>query len=354
MILEALENFLIFATAFAIAGFVVACVARSAGCRCPDRVSPRALGRVYALALAVPPLGAAWLVAAALLPCWWLGESEVSATHPAPLHNLHLVGDLTARLEPLLGATVVVIVAGFAVLVAWSTARGHRRLAWAVSRLGLTDTQPPALHLALVRDAARRHGLDVGLLHSDYPFSFVWGFRRSKLVLSSGLLAALSPSELTGVLEHEAAHHARRDNLVKLGLLIAAHASLAAPLARRVLRWRNDQVELLCDEIAAARGSTPLDIAEALVKLRRRAVMLGRGPAVAAASRFVAGDDRSLERRVRRLLTLAHVASAAASAPRSGVTLVVAAMFLGSLAALAAWAPLAVHAATESFLQTLR
>src|SRR5262249_3355646 len=148
-----------------------------------------------------------------------------------------------------------------------------------------------------------------------------------------------------------------RDNLVKLGLLIAAHASLAAPLARRALRWRNDQVELLCDEIAATRGSAPLDIAEVLVKLRRPAVTLGRRSAVAAAaSRFVADDDRSLERRVRRLLTLAHVASAGGSrsAPRSGVALGLAAMFIGSLAALAAWAPLAVHAATEAFLQTLR
>lgn len=355
--LEAVENFLLFATAFGVAGFVIACVARSVGRRWPDRVPPRALGRVYALALAVPPLAAGWLVAAALLPCWWLGESKVSATHPAPLHNLHLLGDFTARLEPLLGATVVGIVAGSALLVAWSTARGHRRLAWAVSRLELTDTQPPASQIALVRHAARHHGLDVGLVHSDYPFSFVWGFRHSKLVISSGLLAALSPSQLAAVLEHEAAHHARRGNLVKLALIIAAHASLAAPLARRLLRWRNEQVELLCDEIAAARDSMPLDIAEALVKLRRRTHRLGGRPELAAAaSRFVPEDDQSVERRVRRLLALADipVPAGAAVPPRNGLALLVMAMFIGSLAALGVWAPLAVHAATEAFLQALR
>lgn len=355
--LEVLENFLIFATAFGLAGFAIACAARVVSRRRPDRLPPRALARVYTLALVVPPLTASWLVAAALLPCLWLGESGVSAVHPAPLHGLHLVGDLTARLEPLLGSTVVMVVAGMALLVAWSTARGHRRLAWAVARLELAGVQPPAAHVALVQAATRRHGLDVGLVQSDYPFSFVWGFRRSKLVVSSGLLAALTPDELAGVLEHEAAHHARRDNLVKLALVIAAHASLAAPLGRRLLRWRHEQVELLCDEIAAARGSAPLDIAEALVKLRRRTLALGPRPALAvAASRFVPDDDGSVERRVRRLVALADRAlpPGVSTPPRSALALTVAALFLGSLVALGAWAPLAVHAATESLLQTLR
>jgi len=203
----------------------------------------------------LPPLAAAWLVAAAMLPSWWLGEFEFSAAHPAPLHGLHLIGDLTGRLEPTLAYLVLLLVAGTALVVAWSTAHGHRRLAWAVSRLQLTGAQPPAANIAMVENVAKQHGLDVGLVQSDYPLSFVSGFRRSKLVLSSGLLAALTPGELAGVLEHEAAHHARRDNLMKLALAVCAHTSLAAPLARRLMRWRSEQVELLCDEIAAGRSS---------------------------------------------------------------------------------------------------
>ena len=35
-------------------------------------------------------------------------------------------------------------------------------------------------------------------------------------MLSSGLLGTLTPEELTGVLEHEAAHHARRDTAKEL------------------------------------------------------------------------------------------------------------------------------------------
>jgi Zn-dependent protease with chaperone function len=40
---------------------------------------------------------------------------------------------------------------------------------------------------------------------NNYPFSFVWGYFRSKLVVSTGLLNALTKEELVVVLEHEAA-----------------------------------------------------------------------------------------------------------------------------------------------------
>lgn len=36
-----------------------------------------------------------------------------------------------------------------------------------------------------------RYGFQVGLVMSDYPFSFVWGFTRSKLIVSTGLLRTL-------------------------------------------------------------------------------------------------------------------------------------------------------------------
>jgi len=357
VILEAAENLLFFGTAFALAGFTVAWGARAAARRWPDALAPHTLARVYMLALVLPPVTAAWFVTAALLPCWWLGEYEQYGAHPDPVHALHLVGALTGRLEPVLAYTVVFTVVGTALFVAWSTARGHRRLAWAVQRLQLTAAQPSPAHVAIVEEAARRHGLDVGLVQSDYPLSFVWGFRRSKLVLSSGLLATLTPAELAGVLEHEAAHHARRDNLVKLGLAVCAYASLAVPFGRRLLEWRNEQIELVCDEIAAARSSAPLDIAEALVKLRRRTQGALARPALAVpASRFVPDDDRSVERRVRRLLAFTDVSPLPAPAPvppRPALALALFTLFFLSLAVLATSAPFAIHAAAESVLQAL-
>ena len=92
-----------------------------------------------------------------------------------------------------------------------------------------------------MNEVARKAGLSVGLVMSDYPLSFVWGFRRSKLILSSGLLRTLTPAELTGVLEHEAAHHARRDNLIKLLLSVCSYSSLAFPLSRLIIELARDR-----------------------------------------------------------------------------------------------------------------
>ena len=57
-----------------------------------------------------------------------------------------------------------------------------------------------------VEEACQKHGLDVGLVVSRYPFSFVWGYLRSKLVISTGLLnaleEALSRAEFTDRIEN--------------------------------------------------------------------------------------------------------------------------------------------------------
>jgi Zn-dependent protease with chaperone function len=358
MILEAVENFVCFSTALALVAFAVAYGARATARWRPDPLRPQMLARLYALALVAPPMIAGWVVMAALLPGWWFGEEALEAAHPEPIHTVHLIGALTGRLEPMVAYTVVMTIVGTALFMAWSTARGHRRLAWAMRRLQLTGARPSPESLALVDSVARRHGLDVGLVQSDYPLSFVWGFSRSKLVLSSGLLATLTPGQLAGVLEHEAAHHARRDNLVKLGLAVCAAASLAVPLGRRLLRWRNEQVELVCDEIAAARGSAPLDIAEALVALRRCTQRATARPALSVpASRFLPEDDRIVEQRVRRLLSFEGVGSLAAVTPvRRGRTLAVAlaALFVVSLAVIGTSAPFAIHVGAESVLQAFK
>jgi Zn-dependent protease with chaperone function len=191
----------------------------------------------------------------------------------------------------------------------------------------------------------------VGLVQSDQPLSFVWGFGRAKLVVSTGLLTTLTPEELAAVLEHEAAHHARRDNLSKLGLTMCAHATLAVPLARRLLRWRDEQVELICDE-TAARSTSPLDLADALVKVRRHAL---RVAVPALASSFVPENDGAVEERVRRLVMLDDVPASggAGTAPRhvlpwaSAILLVVSAGIL-------AFAPLGVHTTTEAIFRVLK
>ncbi|MBA3515569.1 MAG: M48 family metalloprotease [Pyrinomonadaceae bacterium] len=355
MLITAIENFVLFSTLLSLAAFAFSYVARRAANN--GLWFPRAatLTRLYTAALVFPPVTSAWLVIAALLPEFWLGRSGFDAAHPAPLHELHLLSDVTARLEPTLGYATALFIAGVVVFAAWSSVRNFFKVGSVIKRLEMTAAQPPAEQVTLVETIALRHGLEVGLVLSNYPFSFVWGFSRSKLVLSSGLLCSLTAEELTGVLEHEAAHHQRRDNLVKLFLSCCSRGSIAFPLSRMILAWRAEQVEIVCDEVASARTSAPLEIAEALVKLRRQtAPVIAYAPT--GASSFVPQDLPSFELRVHRLLALAddlevdgHLASLAP--PRISSLFAIAAVFSASLMSLFLLAPLAVHHAIESLIQ---
>ncbi len=355
MLITAVENFVLFSTLLALAGFALSYAASRAaknGLWHPRAVT---LTRLYTAALVFPPVTSAWLVMAALLPEFWLGRSGFDAAHPTPLHELHLLSDVTAKLEPTLGYGTALFIAAVATFAASSTVRNFLKVGSVIKRLEMNAAPPPTVQVALVETIARRHSLEVGLVLSTYPFSFVWGFSRSKLVLSSGLLYTLTAKELTGVLEHEAAHHERRDNLVKLFLSVCSYSSIAFPMSRVIFGWRAEQVELICDEVASSRTSAPLEIAEALVKLRRQtAPVMAYAPT--RASSFVPRDSPSFELRVLRLLALAddlqvdgHVAST--PQPLINSLLAVAAFFIVSLVSLSMLAPLAVHQALESLIQ---
>jgi hypothetical protein len=292
---------------------------------------------------------------AAFLPEWWLGEEAFGAAHPAPLHQLHLLSDLTAALEPRLAYATLAFAAAASAFAAWTSARGYLRVGRVVGRLEMAAAPPRPEQVGIVKAAAERHGVSVGLVMSDCPLSFVWGFRRPKLVLSSGLLNTLTAEQLRGVIEHEAAHHSRRDNAVKLALSVAGYLSLAFPLSRLILRWRAEQVELVCDEVAAARTSAPLEIAQALVRVRRAGASLSGS---LAASGFMPEGAKSFERRVRRLVSLADYppspdrSEALARAPRAGAR-AAALLFAITLLTVSALAPLAVHRVAESFINLI-
>jgi Zn-dependent protease with chaperone function len=301
-------------------------------------------------------VAATWIVVAAFLPEWWLGEEAFGAAHPAPLHQLHLLSDLTAALEPRLAYATLAFAAAASAFAAWTSARGYARVGRVVGRLEMAAVPPRPGQVEIVKEAAERHGISVGLVMSDCPLSFVWGFRRPKLVLSSGLLNALTTQQLRGVIEHEAAHHTRRDNVVKLVLSVASYLSLAFPLSRLVLRWRAEQVELVCDEVAAARTSAPLEIAQALVRVRRAGASLAAGSL--AASGFMPDGAKGFERRVRRLVSFADClpsparSDALARPPRVGA-LATAVLFALTLLTVTALAPLAVHRVAESVIRLL-
>lgn len=359
MFITAIENFVLFSTLLALGGFVTACMARRATLSGWWSPHPFTLARIYAASLIAPPVAAAWLVIAAFLPEWWMGMAAFNVEHPAPMHQLHLLSDLTATLEPKLAYATILFAATAALFAAWSSVRSFIRIGRLVERLEMNAAPPPAEQVLLVERAGARHGLDVGLVMSDYPLSFVWGYRRSKLVLSSGLLRTLTAEELAGVLEHEAAHHKRLDNLVKLFLTVCSYTSMAFPLSRFVLRWRAEQVEMVCDEVAAARTSAPLEIADALVKVRRQTLIpSGYMSRVAAASGFVPDDLPSFQRRVRRLIAFSDAPpapsrAAALSKRPEGTVLLFSALFAATLVIATTLAPLAVHRVAESLIKII-
>jgi Zn-dependent protease with chaperone function len=361
-IIAAIENFVLFSTVLAIISFALALIVRHLAMRLIWRLRPDSLARTYAVALVMPPLASLWLITAALLPRLWMTPEAFAAQHTAPFHEIHLLGTLTFAIEPTLAYAMVLFIAATACFVLWSNVRGSVRIGRVISQLDVNAVAPPSEQLALVNRVADKWGLSVGLVMSDYPLSFMWGFRRSKLVLSSGLLRILTPTELTGVLEHEAAHHSRRDNLIKLLLSLCSYSSLAFPLSRLIVSWRATEVEIICDEVAAERTSEPLEIAEALVKLRRetmtREISVNQIAKPVIASSFVSNTAITFERRVDRLLTLVDSSLPQATRPQlpfavsGGVVL-----FAGSVLALSAvllFAPLSIHHAAEALIEIFK
>lgn len=360
--IAAIENFVLFSTFFALLMFVVALIVRQITIREMWRPRAEILSRFYTAALVTPPLASLWLVAAALLPRLWLTPEAFAAEHSAPLHQLHLLGELTVALEPGLAYAMGLFVAVIAAVAAWSNVRNSWRVSRVIRQLDIQAVEPPAEHVALVNDVARKAGLSVGLVMSDYPMCFIWGFRHSKLILSSGLLRTLTLAELKGVLEHEAAHHIRRDNLIKLLLSVFSYSSVAFPISRLIVRWRSTEVEILCDEVAARRTSEPLEIAEALVKLRRQ-TMAGVvpsefAPTQASASSFISDSALTFQRRVGRLLMLVDAPVPGLSkAPESHEIRSGALLFASSLATLSAilfFDPLFIHHAAEALIRIFK
>ena len=359
-LIAAIENFVLFCTLLAIVAFAIALIVRELVMRRVCRLQPHSLARVYVLALVVPPAASVWLVSAALLPRFWMTPEAFAAQHAAPFHEIHLLGTLTFALEPGLAYAMMLFVGLTTAFLAWSNVRGSWRIGRIINQLDVNAAAPPTEQVAIVNSIADKSGLSVGLVMSDYPLSFVWGFRRSKLILSSGLLRALTADELTGVLEHEVAHHSRRDNLIKLFLSLCSYSSLAFSLSRVIVTWRATEVEMICDEYAAERTTRPLEVAEALVKLRRETLAreITSDPIAkpAIASSFVSNTALTFERRVDRLLTLVDDPRSARQVRplpvSTGAILCVACVL--SLSAVLLFAPLSIHHAAEALIGILK
>lgn len=357
MIFSIIENFIFFSTIFALGGFLSAFLVKTAAENNWLKITPFALTRFYAFAVALPPVLSLWLVLAALLPEIWLGADSFKAVHSAPVHELHLFGDITESFEPFLAIGTILLILAIICGAVWKSVRGYLRLGKVLECLEIPTGAPAREHLRIIEEFSRRYDLKIGLVSSQKPFTFVWGFWNTKLIISSGLLDVLTDNELRGVIEHEAAHHKRRDNFFKSILSALSCLSLAFPLTRLVLRWKSEQIEFICDEIASAKTAAPLEIASALVKLSRSASSnLTEMP---LASAFFTRSEKTIEKRVRRLLHLDDLLSGSINIHRleklpkiefGGAVLIFCATLIYALSL----APLAVHRAAELLFQTIK
>ena len=352
--IEGVENFFLFNTALSVAAFAVAFLLRRSGLI--ESWHPGARARLYTAALTLPPVASAWLVCASLFPALWLGE-EMWVREHADDHSLHLLNAFTGIADPMLGYATLIFTLLALLVATWAAWRAYFRINRLVECLEIGAEPAPTESIAEVEAICHKYGIAVGLVVSNYPFSFVWGYLRSKLIVSTGLLNALTKEELVAVLEHEAAHHARRDNLLKWALTICRYATPAFPLTARLYRWLNEQIEMICDEIAIQRAASPVDLAGALVRLKRMTLAISLPAPRLAGSGFFDDGRENFERRVTRALSLegAPPQVVAESMSRSCVmtAFIVFAPFVLSLAVLFLTSPLTIHRVVESALRIL-
>lgn len=351
LVLAGIENLVLINALLSVAAFGFAALARTS--KHSRRWHPLSLSRLYAAALIVPPGIAVWLVSASLLPAAWIGPDRWVQEHQSP-HTLHLLNALTVPMDPLLGYAALSFALVASLIAIYAGVSAYFRIGIVVRRIEI-DAEPPApCQVKQVEEACRRYGIDVGLVVSHYPFSFVWGYLSSKLVVSTGLLNALTREELSALLEHEAAHHARRDNLSKWLLTICRYASPAFPLTRLLYRWWTEQVEMICDEVAALRTKAPVEVAGALTRLKRLTLATPMHWPQSGESGFFGEHGEGFQRRVTRVLSLADQREVNRTMNLSRSWMRVAAFagvaFTLSLVAVFLVSPLAIHRAVESIL----
>lgn len=351
--LAGIENFVLINGALSVAAFFLVWFVRQT--KRARSGHPLVQSRLYAAALIIPPVASAWLVIASLVPWVWIDADRWVQEHQSA-HTLHLLNALTVPLDPLLGYAALTFVFLAALVAIYAGASAYFRIGSVVRRLNVGAEPAAPERVKQVEDGCKKYGIDVGLVVSTYPFSFVWGYLRSKLVVSTGLLNALTFKELAALLEHEAAHHARRDNLLKWLLTICRYASPAFPLTGLLYRWWSDQVEMVCDEIAARHTSAPAEVAGALTRLKRL-TLSGLSPRQQSIrSGFFGEEGGSFERRVLRVLSLRDEATTKTTIlSRSWLRAasLAALLFALSLAGLFVMSPLAIHRAIEAILHAI-
>jgi hypothetical protein len=185
------------------------------------------------------------------------------------------------------------------------------RLAWIYLRTQQNTWQAPAGLEALLKGSSTT--AQVRLWPSSRAFAFnlprLWPGSKSRVILSTGMVASLDEEELRAVLWHETAHLAHRDFWIVWLVSWWRLAFFYLPVSGRLFNLLKEDQELACDERVARQGgqSLALALADALLKVWEQTLVMTntsksigfRAPGLASQNR---GEVELTEQRVNRLL----------------------------------------------------
>jgi bla regulator protein blaR1 len=309
-------------TTLALAWFLIVNVAATAAVgmatHALSRRGTRMSSTIWFALRVLPAMSAVIFVAAMFLPSYWKYE-PVEAVEG---FDVTLTICAAAALVALAAASVRGI-------TAWRAAARRTRAWMRTARpLQLPGSPMPAFEIA-----------------ADAPVMALVGIFRTRLLVTRGLIDALTPEELAASVAHEVGHSHGRDNLKRLIIRAAPDVFSWSGTARTLERLWAASAEHRADRRASGEDpSLRCALASALVKVAR--LRPSATPVAEPISTLVGGGD--LASRVRSLL---EGAPAAERARR--VTPVVTGASL--VAAVAAYVPLlvAVHEATETLVRLL-
>ncbi|WNC15972.1 M56 family metallopeptidase [Brevibacillus brevis] len=153
------------------------------------------------------------------------------------------------------------------------------------------------------RQTARINGVyragkaNVYVVNCREPLAFTVGLRRSRIVLSTGLLSLLDERELAAVIHHEAYHEKHADPLKVFFLSLLANVFWYLPVLKHIHSHYKVVRELLADRHAMEQTGGMADLGGALLKLLRK-----RQPASVLQAAHVSFADTAINYRIQRLL----------------------------------------------------
>jgi Zn-dependent protease with chaperone function len=184
-------------------------------------------------------------------------------------------------------------------------------------------------------------------IEAPRPLMALVGIVRPRLIVSSGLVDALTPEELEASVAHELGHHKARDNFKRLAMRGAPDVLCWLPAAAHLERRWAAAAEHTADAAGCTTSEIRLALASALVKVAR--LMPAPGPAGEPISTLVGGGD--IASRVERLID--ERAAGEPSRSRTAARIAAVALAVASIALV--YAPLleGVHRTTEILVQRL-